>query len=536
MEVDPALGLVVLVLLLGLVVWLMRRRREYGSSSVEKGPRIVCLKGPNQGEAFYFTGSSLSFGRAPDQNDVVLDGTLISRQHAKLILTAKGPVLQDMDSTNGTWLNGRRVVQELLAPEQPFQIGPYVFAFYTSIRPLPSPSAVHTPAQAAPQAISSSVAQNLDIGQYERVRLLGEGGAAFVYLVRHRRSGDLMALKILKHETAEYFKQKFEGEARIGMTIQHHHIVSVFSTGQSGGVPYILMEYMPGGSLRDLMVRGGLTTTQIVKILGQVCEALQFAHSNNPAVFHRDIKPENILFDEKGRVKLADFGIARIAGQKTLTMAGMIVGTPEYMSVEQAKGAQIDGRSDQYSLGIVLYEMLTGRVPFIGTSLEVVGKHLGDNPVPPRHLNPRVDGNMERVVLKALNKNPSQRYREIRHLADALGYRASSGPGIPIISKADSAQPPRRRRSQIVEVGTGRVLELTQPEVILGRDMAGHNTVSSTHARIRQAGGQTTIEDLNSRNGTFVNGYRLPPQTAYQLNNGDVIQLGPLVRYQYSMQ
>lgn len=537
MEVNPALGLVLLLGILGLVAWAMLRRRSPSATGATAG-QIVWLDGPERGKRFPVRGPSVTFGRAAGQNSIVLAGNLISRQHAALSLTANGPVLQDYDSTNGTWVGGRRVIGSVtLAPGQPFQIGPHVFAYYPQNQAAPVSSKVLPPAQPVAPAVSPSIARNLDIGQYDRVRLLGDGGAAVVYLVRHRVSGEELAVKFLRQDADQYFRLKFAAEGKIGMDLRHPHIVEAYDDGQANGVPYIFMEYMPGGSLRDQMAKGGLTSRQIVTILGEVCQALQYAHNHNPPIFHRDIKPENILFDQHGKVKLADFGIARVAGQQTLTRQGMIVGTPDYMSAEQARGATIDGHSDQYSLGIVLYEILCGRVPFSGPPLTVVEKHLSEKPVPPSAINPGVDKNLEKVALKALEKDPRRRFSSMSQMAKALGYRTVGGSSIlPSRSRTAPARAKSQPRSQIVEVGTGRILELSQPEVVLGRSWANYDTVSRQHARIRQANGRATIEDLGSHNGTFVNGRRLTPRMAVPLAHGDVIKLGPVASYQFSLQ
>jgi serine/threonine-protein kinase len=192
---------------------------------------------------------------------------------------------------------------------------------------------------------------------------------------------------------------------------------------------YIIMEYMDNGSLRGRLRPDGLPLNTIIPIIGQTCDALFYAHKMG--VIHRDVKPENIMFSSRGVVKLVDFGIAKLTSAPTITREGWLIGTPYYMSYEQSKGQEVTPQSDIYSLGVVLYEMLTGRVPFTGGALTIIYKHIHERPIPPRSINPHIPPYMERAVLRALEKDPSKRFQTAEEMARAIGYTLPMSPPLP---------------------------------------------------------------------------------------------------------
>ena len=216
-------------------------------------------------------------------------------------------------------------------------------------------------------------------GRYRIVRKLGSGGMADVYLAEDEELGRRVAIKILndRHANDESFVERFRREAKNAAGLSHPNIVSIYDRGEAEGTYYIAMEYLDGRSLKELVVaRGPLPIGDAIEFTRQVLGALRFAHRKG--VVHRDIKPHNVMADADGRLKVTDFGIAR-AGVSQMTEAGSIIGTAQYLSPEQARGAAVDQRSDLYSVGIVLYEMLTGTVPFTGDSpVEIAMKHLSD--------------------------------------------------------------------------------------------------------------------------------------------------------------
>ena len=242
-------------------------------------------------------------------------------------------------------------------------------------------------------------------------RKLGSGGMADVYLADDQELGRQVALKMLneRHATDEQFVERFRLEAQNAAGLNHPNIVSVFDRGQAEGTYYIAMEFLDGRTLKDLLIRNGPTPIPVaIDYTRQMLSALAFAHRNG--IVHRDIKPHNIVVGGDGRLKVTDFGIAR-SGTSQMTEAGSIVGTAQYLSPEQARGAPVDPRSDLYSLGIVMYEMLTGTVPFTGDApVEIAMKHLSAIPSPPSELRPEVPHDLDAVVMRALAKEPDQRY------------------------------------------------------------------------------------------------------------------------------
>src|ERR671927_1662309 len=215
-------------------------------------------------------------------------------------------------------------------------------------------------------AVSDTLINTLFDGRYRIMRKLGTGGMANVYLAEDQELGRRVAIKILddRHASDDQFIERFRREAKNAAGLSHPNIVSIYDRGEAEGTYYIAMEYLDGRSLKELIIgRGPAPVPVAIDYARQILAALRFAHRNG--IVHRDIKPHNVLVDTEGRVKVTDFGIAR-AGASQMTEAGSIVGTAQYLSPEQAKGTPVDQRSDVYSLGIVLYELLTGTVPFTG--------------------------------------------------------------------------------------------------------------------------------------------------------------------------
>jgi hypothetical protein len=268
------------------------------------------------------------------------------------------------------------------------------------------------------------------LGPYQIVGPLGEGGMAAVFRAYQPGMERYVALKVLPRVFADdpEFAARFQREARILARLQHPHILPVFDYGQAEGYSYIVMPFVPGGTLTDSLKGEPLPLPRIRQVISQVGGALQYAHSRS--LIHRDVKPSNVLIDESGNCLLTDFGLARmVEASVNLTASGTILGTPAYMSPEQGSGRKIDARSDIYSLGIILYEMATGRVPYRAeTPLAVVFMH-ASAPLPlPRSLNPGLPEAVERVILKALAKNPDDRYQTAEELMAALNHATPQGP------------------------------------------------------------------------------------------------------------
>lgn len=260
------------------------------------------------------------------------------------------------------------------------------------------------------------------IGGYEILDLIGRGGMAAVYRAQQVSMNRVVALKVLPRHLLDdaTYLQRFHREVRIIAQLEHRNICPVHDYGEEDGQPYIVMRYMAGGSVDDRLREGPLPIELIVRIVAQVAPALDYAHAHH--VLHRDLKPSNILLDDDDGAYLTDFGIARILGEtsSTLTTQG-VVGTPSYMSPEQAQGLPLDARSDIYSLGVTLFEMATGRRPFESeTPYGVAVMHVTTPPPSPRSFNPNLPAAVENVILTALSKNRDSRYADAAALAAAL--------------------------------------------------------------------------------------------------------------------
>jgi eukaryotic-like serine/threonine-protein kinase len=258
--------------------------------------------------------------------------------------------------------------------------------------------------------------------RYEISRLLGAGGMGRVYLARDRSLSREVALKVLDDRHAENpeFVERFRREAEAAASLSHPNMITVYDAGEDDDTPYIAMEHVPGGTLKDrLQDRGTLPPRVAAGVTLEVANALAAAHEKG--IVHRDIKPENVLVTDQGHAKVGDFGIARAAAATAITETDLILGSVRYLSPEQAKGEKVGPPSDLYSLGVVLYEMLTGRVPFdeenpIATAM----KHVTEEPASPQELDPTIPKALEAITLKLLKKDPEQRYQSAKELAEDL--------------------------------------------------------------------------------------------------------------------
>ncbi len=267
-------------------------------------------------------------------------------------------------------------------------------------------------------------------GRYRVVRKLGTGGMANVYLAEDQELGRRVAIKMLddRHSQDEQFVERFRREAKNVAGLSHPNIVSIYDRGEAEGTYYIAMEYLEGRTLKELLVQRGPTPLAVaIDYARQILAAVGFAHRNG--IVHRDIKPHNVVVAPDGRLKVTDFGIAR-SGTSQMTETGSIIGTAQYLSPEQAKGAPVTPASDIYSVGIVLYEMLTGSVPFTGdTPLEIAMKHLSAIPEPPSEHRAEVPHELDSIVLRALAKDPADRYQSAEEM-DADLARAARGQAV----------------------------------------------------------------------------------------------------------
>ena len=269
------------------------------------------------------------------------------------------------------------------------------------------------------------------IGTYQIVEQIGRGGMATVFKAYQPSMDRYVAIKILPSHFTEdaSFMGRFTQEARTLARLEHPHILPVHDYGEQDGTTYLVMRYVQAGTLKDLVTRGGpLDLKETARVIGQVGGALDYAHSRD--VIHRDIKPSNVLVDERGNTFLTDFGIAKLVAETAqFTASGAVIGTPAYMSPEQGMGQPADYRCDIYSLGVVLYELVTGRVPYEAeTPLAVLLKHVND-PLPlPRQIKPDLPEAVERVILKAMAKSPDDRFQSAQQMVDALASAVAARP------------------------------------------------------------------------------------------------------------
>ena len=258
-------------------------------------------------------------------------------------------------------------------------------------------------------------------GRYKVISRVGSGGMADVYLAEDQLLGRQVAVKLLHHHFAEdqEFVERFRREASSAAGLSHQNIVGIFDRGEWEGTYYIAMEYVAGRSLKTIVrEQGPLDPAQAIDIVIQILRGARFAHRRG--VVHRDLKPHNVIIDEEGRARVTDFGIAR-AGASDMTLTGSIMGTAQYLSPEQAQGYMVSGASDLYSIGVILYELLTGVVPFDGeTAVAIAFKQVSAQPRPPSEVNPAVPPALDAVVLRALAKDPAQRYADADEFIAAL--------------------------------------------------------------------------------------------------------------------
>ena len=290
--------------------------------------------------------------------------------------------------------------------------------------------------------------------RYKLEDFIGQGGMSLVYRAVDIRTGHSVAVKILKSEynSDKEFLERFQREAQAASLMSHHNLVNLLDVGVEGEYRYLVLEYVNGNTLKDVIRQKGRIHYQTaIQVTIRILSALQHAHDNG--IIHRDIKPQNVLIHADGHVKVADFGIARMTGGATIGKGDTVVGSVHYSSPEQATGSVVEAASDLYSTGVVMYEMLTGRVPFVGdTPVAVAMQHIQDAPPPITDFAPETPPAVVAVVMKALEKNPKNRFQTAREMAEAL-MKAKDGrldPSmiVPEASRIPVPQPPQPARVQ----------------------------------------------------------------------------------------
>jgi serine/threonine protein kinase len=369
-------------------------------------------------------------------------------------------------------------------------------------------------------------------GRFQIIEERGRGGMAVVYKAYDGVLQRTVALKVLLPLLAanNEFTQRFRREAITAANLKHPNIVVIYDVGAHGKFQYIVMEYLEGPTLQqEIKQKGALTFARVVPILGQLADALDYAHQQG--LVHRDIKPANVMIGAQDHVTLTDFGLVKAARGSKITGEGAAVGTLKYMSPEQAVGKHLDLRSDVYSLGVVVYEMLVGEPPFTGTTAYQTLHELIYEPPPSLvQRNPQVSPEVERAVLKALVKEPDRRFQTASDFAHVLAQAGGAG-----AIKAWRATTDVLKREEVLRLRTsdGREFPVYRGKVTIGRDTGNDivipvQQVSRRHAQMQCDQAGYRITDNHSTNGTSINGVPIPPRQAKPIQPGDVLGIGPV--------
>ena len=332
------------------------------------------------------------------------------------------------------------------------------------------------------------------VGSYVIDSPLGRGGMGVVYRAYHPRLQRWAAIKMLPPfvDAVEDARDRFEREARAVARLRHRHILTVFDFGEFAGQPYMAVEFMPNGALQDRMPPGPITTEEALTVLRPLAQALDYAHAQG--VLHRDVKPANVFLDSELQPVLADFGLAKLYSEESLTATGMVSGTPTHMSPEQANGKPLSGATDQYALGVIAYQLLAGRLPFQGGLMELLYAHVNTTPEPPSRFNPALGPLVDAVILRTLAKESSERFASCSEMVGALeaaaagraDERKSPAPAAAVetagatvaIPRPPPEEPPAKRSRRLVGVAAVVLAVLaagTVGAIVLTRAPEGSN-------------------------------------------------------------
>ncbi len=506
---------------------------------------LRCIAGPNTGQCIPLNKRALIAGRGPEC-DVVLTEQGISRRHAALRALGNGRfIIEDLGSQNGVWMGDAQGVQRVWRAEltfgTPFRIGSNSFAlarageaFATSSSPI-----------AASSRPNHQELRGTALNEYDLLEKIGIGGQATVYRGRSRKDNSLVAIKFLNHlpndanfAFGDYFRHKFEQQLLLGQTIRHPRCARILGGSMAHNPPYLIEDYVTGGTLRKRMDDGQLSQDVAIRIIGELCDALAYLHRRG--IIHRDLKPGNILFDETGSVRLTDFGLVHVLGSAarashdTPNSPIARIGTPHYISIEQIRGGSnaVCAQSDVYSLGVLAYELFTGALPFDGAEMDIVKQHLTTPPRAPSSINSAIPLHIERAILRALEKTPRRRFAQATEMARAFGYKGAFHPGddVALASASVSAQlKTTQAELHLLVCATGQTLTLSRTPTRLGRETLNPHdaAISRVHGWLFRRHDQWWLSEpptARSINGIFHNGARI--QQVVSLRPGDEIRLG----------
>lgn len=501
-------------------------------------PVLAGIDGPLRGQIFILQQPLITIGRGNEKKPVIVLPSdvdkSVSRLHTSLELTKLGYVIWDMGGPNTTRVNQQLIGKDkangvTLNDGDVIQIGRTTFQYRIAS------NQVHPTIQTQYEQVDKRQVTDLFINNFwKRGKKIGSGSFGSVYEGYILPENKKVAIKIPHREfaTDPQMLKVFRNECAIGKLFNHPNIIRVLNYGINNNVPYMMMEFLHGQTLREYInLNNGypLDYYQAISLTMVFCNALQHIHEKD--IIHRDLKPTNIMSDklDDKTFKIMDFGIAKAKGITGITRFGKIVGTPEYMSPEHIMGVKdLDNRSDIYALGVLAYEMLTGRLPFLGRIEEVVIQHV-KKPVPPlRQFNGNISSQLEAVILKALAKDRNYRYRSMNDFMNAI----HSVTGVPIPDVKNKYAAISSLRLDGPEQTT--IPLSPQKKYLIGKDQAKcniymHNVqyVSAVHAQIFWNNDGYVIEDLHSSNGTFVNEFRIHER--HYLQPGDRISIGEKV-------
>ena len=398
------------------------------------------------------------------------------------------------------------------------------------------------------------------ISEYHLKEVVGEGGMATVYKAFQPSLGRSVAVKVM-HQRYSDLLPRFQREARAVALLRHRNILAIYDYGEEDGYAYLVMEFVAQGTLKEMLTGQPIDWVTTVALGISVGEALHYAHQNG--IVHRDVKPTNILMPSPDWPLLADFGLVKVkSSDENLTDSGTIIGTPEYISPEQASGEPVDHRADIYALGVIIFEMITGRLPFNYTNLnQIMIAHITEPVASPVELNPDCPPKLEQVILKAMEKDPDDRYGDMAAMVEALkdvigsstlpkgkSFNSQDVPSyitnLSVYDSLTSQVVEQEVKLVVIEQNVTLDIPVDAEKLIVGRTHGSHRAdidlgpygaatagVSRKHICLIHDDERWTLEDLGSLNGTFVNDVKLKPQTPITLKSGDVIRCGhmPLI-------